>query len=417
VSNEKRELVKAPEEQEKWGSHTQPALDLKVVRIFISTGEVSGDLQGALLVEALKRQAALAGMKLEIVALGGPRMAAAGARLLGDTSGIGSIGFLEAIPYILPTLKLRQLANQYLQQHRADLVVLIDYSGTNLKIGTYVRQYLPKVPIIYYIAPQMWVWWPNSNDHKRIVGITDQFLAIFREEARYFQERGSNVVWVGHPLIDLIQSAPSRQEARAALGIAPEELTVVLLPASRRQELKYLLPVMFRSAQQIQSKLKQVKFWIPLSQEIYRQPIEEAIQRYGLQATLLSEKTQEVMAAADLAIAKSGTVNLELALLDVPQVVIYRMSPLTMWAARTLRKFSIPFMSPPNLVLMRSIVPEFLQERATPENIVPTAMKLLLDPNSRQQTMADYQEMRQALGEVGVCDRAAREVLRMLPRD
>ncbi|HEY9710846.1 MAG TPA: hypothetical protein V6D48_21750, partial [Oculatellaceae cyanobacterium] len=153
-------------------------------------------------------------------------------------------------------------------------------------------------------------------------------------------------------------------------------------------------------------------FWIPLSLEAYRPDIEAAIKRYGLRATLVSGQTTEVLAAADLAITKSGTVNLELALLNVPQVVFYRVSFLTAWIARLL-KFSIPFMSPPNLVVMRSIVPELLQEQATTENIVKESLELLFNPDRRQQTLTDYQEMRQLLGEVGVCDRAAREILQL----
>jgi lipid-A-disaccharide synthase len=388
--------------------------DSNVVRVFISTGEVSGDLQGALLIEALKRQAVGAGLKLEIVALGGDRMADAGATLLGNTISIGSIGPLESLPFVLPTLKIQRRAKQYLQQHPPDLVVLIDYARPNLSIGSYIRQQMPQVPVVYYIAPQMWVWWSNPRDITRIVDITDKLLAIFPEEARYFREQGAKVSWVGHPLVDRMQNAPSREEARADLRISPEQLSVVLLPASRHQELKYLLPVMFQAAIAIQAKLPQVHFWIPLSLEIYRQPIEQAIQDYGLRATVVSGQTQSAIAAADLAITKSGTVNLEIALLNVPQVVLYRVSPLTAWIARTFLKFSIPYMSPPNLVEMKSIVPELLQEQATPENIQHAALELLLNPSRRQQTLADYQQMRRSLGTVGVSDRAAQEILQLL---
>lgn len=385
------------------------------MRIFISTGEVSGDLQGALLIEALKRQADCAELELEIVALGGDRMAAAGATLLSNTMSIGSVGTWEALPFVLPTLKIQRHAKQYLQQHPPDLVLLIDYPGPNLAIGSYIQREMPQVPIVYYIAPQMWVWWSNQRDTARIVEMTDKLLAIFPEEARYFQDKGAQVSWVGHPLVDWVQNAPNREEARAALGIASEQTAIALLPASRRQELKYLLPVMFQAAQQIQAKLPQVHYWIPLSLEAYRQPIEQAIQRYGLRATLLSGQTQEAIAAADLAITKSGTVNLEIALLNVPQVVLYRVSPITAWIGRTFLKFSIPYMSLPNLVEMKPIVPELMQEQATPENVQHAALELLLNPNRRQQTLADYQEMRQSLGEVGVCDRAAQEILQMLP--
>ncbi len=387
----------------------------KLKTIFISTGEVSGDLQGSLLIEALKRQAVAAGLELEIVALGGDRMATAGATLLGNTISIGSVGtLLEALPFVLPTLKLQRRAKQYLQQHPPDLVVLIDYAGPNLSLGSYIRRQKPQLPIVYYIAPQMWVWWSNQRDTARLITIADKLLAIFLEEARYFQNQGAQVSWVGHPLVDRMQTAPSRQAARAALGIAPEQLSIALIPASRRQELKYLLPVIFEAAQAIQAKLPQVHFWIPLALEIYRVPIEQAIERYGLRATVLPGQTQEAIAAADLAITKSGTVNLEIALLNVPQVVLYRVSPTTAWIARNFLKIAIPFISPPNLVAMKPIVPELLQDQATPQNIVQAALELLLNPSRRQQTLADYQEMRQALGEVGVCDRAAQEILQLL---
>ena len=384
------------------------------MRIFISTGEVSGDLQGALLIAALQRQVLAAGLELEIVALGGEKMAAAGAHLLGNTSSIGSMGLFESLPYVLPTIQVQRQAIAYLKENPPDLVLLIDYMTPNLGIGTYMRKHMPQVPVVYYIAPQEWVWSVGLRNTSRIVSFTDKLLAIFSEEARYYQENGAKVSWVGHPLVDRMQSAPSREAARAKLGIAPEQIAIALLPASRRQELKYLLPVIFQAAQNIQAKLSEVHFWIPLSLEIYRQAIEKAIQRYNLRATVVSGQQQEVMAAADLAITKSGTVNLELSLLNVPQVVAYRLHPVTAWIARNILKGSIPFASPTNLVVMKEIVPEFLQERATPENLTQAAMELLLNNSRKEQTLADYREMRQHLGEVGVCDRAAEEILQMV---
>jgi lipid-A-disaccharide synthase len=384
------------------------------MRIFISTGEVSGDLQGALLIAALQRQVVASGLELEIVALGGEKMAAAGAHLLGNTSSIGSMGLFESLPYVLPTIQVQRKAIAHLKENPPDLVVLIDYMTPNLGIGTYLEKHMPQIPVVYYIAPQEWVWSVSLSNTSRIVSFTDKLLAIFSEEARYYQENGAKVSWVGHPLVDRMENAPSREAARAKLGIGSEQIAIALLPASRRQELKYLLPVIFQAAQNIQAKLPQVHFWIPLSLEIYRQDIEKAIQRYNLRATVVSGQQQEVMAAADLAITKSGTVNLELSLLNVPQVVTYRLHPVTAWIARNILKGSIPFASPTNLVVMREIVPEFLQERATPENVTQAAMELLLNPSRKEQMVADYREMRQHLGEVGVCDRAAEEILQMV---
>ncbi|MDX2214054.1 MAG: lipid-A-disaccharide synthase [Oculatellaceae cyanobacterium bins.114] len=384
------------------------------VRLFISTGEVSGDLQGALLVEALKKQATQQGLDLEIVALGGDRMARAGAVLLSNTTAIGSIGLIESLPYVLPTLQIQRQAKQYLQQYPPDLVVLIDYLGPNLSLGTYIKRHLPQIPVVYYIAPQEWVWSINSRNTQQIIGITDRLLAIFPEEARYYQQRGASVTHVGHPLLDRLQNSPNREQARATLGIDPEQTAIALIPASRRQELKYLVPVIFQAAQQIQSSLPHVHFWIPLSLEVYRHPLEQAIQHYGLRATVITNDSPTVIAAADLAIAKSGTVNLEIALAQVPQIVLYRVSPVTAWILKHLLRFSVPFISPPNLVLMEAIVPEFMQAAATPENVVQTALALLKDESQRQQMVMGYQRMRQAMGEPGVCDRAAQEILGLL---
>ncbi|MDB9474101.1 lipid-A-disaccharide synthase [Dolichospermum circinale] len=383
------------------------------MRIFISTGEVSGDLQGSLLIAALQRQAEAVGLTLEIVALGGEKMAQAGAKILGNTSGIGSMGLIESLPYVIPTLRVQRSAIAYLQENPPDLVVLIDYMGPNLGIGTYMKENLPDIPVAYYIAPQEWVWSMSFQNTNRIVGFTDKLLAIFPEEARYYEKNGANVCWVGHPLIDRMANAPSREIAREKLGIKEEEITIALLPASRDQELKYLLPVIFAAAKNIQSNLPNVHFWIPLSLETFRDKITAAIKDYGLQGTVVLGQQREVFAAADFAITKSGTVNLELALLNVPQVVVYRLHPVTAWIARHILKGSIPFASPVNLVVMREIVPEFLQEKATTENITQAAMELLLNSEKRQKTLTDYQEMRYSLGELGVCDRTAKEILSM----
>jgi lipid-A-disaccharide synthase len=390
------------------------------MRIFISTGEVSGDLQGALLTNALKRQAFAAGVELEIVALGGEKMAAAGATILGNTTAITAFGILETLAFVLPTLEVQRRAIAFLKDNPPDLVVLIDHMGPNVGIGKYIRRHLPQVPMVYYIAPQVWVpqlriWLLTDSYTSNVIQVSDRILAIFPEEARYFEAKGAKVTWVGHPLVDRMAKFPSRDTARAKLEIASDAIAIALIPASRHQELKYLLPTIFQAAQEIQSKFPQAHFWVPLSLEIYRKPIEEAIRRYGLRATLVSGGQQEeVLAAADLAITKCGTVNLELALLNVPQVILYRLSPVTYWIARNILRFSIRFASPPNLIGMKSIVPEFIQEQATPENLTQAAMELLLNPSRREQTMKDYEEMRQSLGEVGVCDRAAKEILQML---
>jgi lipid-A-disaccharide synthase len=383
-------------------------------RIFISTGEVSGDLQGSLLARALLRQAALQHLDLKLAGLGGERMAAAGVELIGSTVGIGSVGLWESLPYVIPTIQLQNRTARYLSQAAPDLVVLIDYMGPNIGIGNRLRRLSPKLPIVYYIAPQEWVFSLGEGNTTQLIRFSNRILAVFPEEAKFYEQRGAQVTWVGHPLLDTVAQRPSREICRTSLGIRPDERAIALLPASRVQELRYLMPVMFAAARQIQDQVPNVRFWIPLSMERYRPMIEQAITEYGLRAELVAGKTEALLGAVDLALTKSGTANLELALRDVPMVVLYRVSPVTAWIAQYLLKFSIPFMSPVNLVNMESIVPELLQHEATPERIVAEALPLLTDDAKRQTLLAGYERMRHSMGEVGVCDRAAQEILEML---
>jgi lipid-A-disaccharide synthase len=384
-------------------------------RIFISTGEVSGDLQGSLLVRSLFQEAQRRGLEIEVVALGGGKMAAAGARILGDTTGIGSMGIVEHLAFIGPTIKVQREAKAYLQDNPPDAIVLIDYMNPNIFIGNFVKKTFPQVPVFFYIAPQEWVWSASEKNTMAVVNVTDRLLAVFPGEADFYRSKGADVRFVGHPLVDRMATFPSREAARATLGIQDGEIAIALIPASRWQELRYLMPTIFMAAQQLQAQLPQVRFWVPLARAEYREAIERAIGEYQLSATLVDDQTNEVLAAADLAIAKCGTVSLELALLDVPQVVIYKVNKLTAWIAEHILKISLPFVSPVNLAEMKPIVLELLQDDATPERIVEESLALLQDPARRERLTKDYAEMRAAFGEPGVCDRVATEVLQSLP--
>lgn len=394
-------------------SAAEPAT--RPLRVFIHTGEVSGDLQGSLLVAALERCAAAQNIAIEISAMGGDRMAAAGAKLIGNTVAVSSIGFFEALPHVMAALKLNQRAKQHLRQTPPDAVVLIDYMGPNVAIGTFIRRQLPMVPIAYYIAPHLWVWATIPGDTAKVLSVADRILSIFPGEARYYREKGAQVSWVGHPLLDKFADycpATAKQDARDQLGLAPTAQVVTLLPASRPQELTYVLPIMFAVAQQLQVQNPQLQFLVPLARDTFRQPLETALKEYGLRGQVVPQQKQMLaIAAADLAISKSGTTNLEIALMEVPQVVMYRLNRLTAWVAEFVLRFSAPYVSPVNLVNMEPIVPEFVQWDATPKAISQVALNLLNDPDQRQKMVEGYRTMREQLGTVGVCDRAAAEIL------
>jgi lipid-A-disaccharide synthase len=382
--------------------------------IFITTGDVSGDLQGALLVTALKQLAEKSGIDLNIVALGGNKMAAAGATIIADTVSISSMGIVEHAAYIRPALQVRNIAREYLKTTPPDAIVLIDYVDPNIAVGKYARSIDLEIPILYYIAPQDWVW-PRKHKRARLIAsFVDEIFSVFPIEAKYFAEQGAKTKFVGHPLVDRIATLSSREVAREKLGITEAEIAIALIPASRKQELKYLLPNIFAAARQIQTKLPDVRFWIPLSRPDFQAEIEQQIKAYQINATLVTENADLALCAADLAITKCGTVSLELALLNVPQVVIYRVSKITAWIAEHVVKFSIPFMSPVNLVEMKSIVPELMQDEATPDRIAQESLELILNPERRDRMLKDYREMRAALGDTGVCDRVATEILAKL---
>jgi len=379
-------------------------------RIFISTGEVSGDWHGAILIEALRERAALKGIELEIIGLGGDRMAAAGVKLLGNTVGIGSIGVIEALPYILPTIRVQEDAKKWLKNSPPDVAVLIDYMMPNQGMGYFCKDVL-QIPVVYYIAPQEWVWSFNDKNTKAIAKFTDKVLAIFPNEALYYQKQGSNVQWVGHPFIDLISKVPDRQAARQQLGIAEDELVVTLLPASRTQELRDVMPIILKAAKIIQTKLPHAKFWLPLSLDRYRPAVEKLIAKYEIKVTIISGQSQIAISASDLVLSKSGTVNLETALLNVPQVILYRVSAITAWIARHIIRLKLPFISPVNLVDMKAVVPEFVQNDATPEAIAAKALDLLTNPQARQTMLDGYADVRKSLGEKGAINRVADSII------
>ncbi len=383
-----------------------------MAHVFICTGEISGDLQGSHLIRALKRHRP----DLQITAVGGERMAAAGATLLHQTTAISAIGLIEAIPFIGPALWLEWRIRRHLHRQPPDLCILVDYIGVNSRISQVLHR--RGIPAIYYIAPQEWVWAQSSKLSYQLAEQMRLMLAIFPEEARFYEKRGANVRWVGHPLIDILQGAPTREQARQQLGIPNNQIAVMLFPASRNQEIRQIVPVLFQAAQQLQQQIPSVQIWLSLASPRFRAPILKQAQRYGLELQLMepsgADHHQTLLAAADLVLAKSGTVNLETAILGIPQVVVYRLSPLTHWIAKHLLKVSVPFISPANLALMRPIVTELFQDQAQPEVIVAESLSLLMDPQRRQRLQQEYAQMRIALGSPGVLDRAATEILRIL---
>ncbi|ABX09319.1 lipid-A-disaccharide synthase [Prochlorococcus marinus] len=389
------------------------------MRLLISTGEVSGDLQGSFLVKALKKEAASRSMPLELIALGGPRMKSAGAELLVNTASIGAIGFWEALPFVMPTLRAQAIVNELLVEQPPDGLVLIDYMGPNIRLGNKVKKVLPDVPITYYIAPQEWAWRLGDGGTTDLISFTDKILAIFKEEAEFYSSRGGNVTWVGHPMLDNLKKLPDRDEACQKLGIEPSQKILLLLPASRSQELKYVLPILLKAAYLLQQYDPSIYVIAPSGMESFEKSIEDSLHNFGVNGKVIPANKADdlkscLFAAADIALAKSGTINMELALHNVPQIVGYRVSKITAFIAKNLLKFNVDHISPVNLLLKERLVPELVQDMFNPKAIFELAVPLLEDQQSRIDMIRGYKRLRESLGSPDVTQRAAKEILDLL---
>ena len=389
------------------------------MKLLISTGEVSGDLQGSLLINALKTNAEKRKIELEIIALGGERMKKAGAQLISNTSSIGAIGFLEALPYVLPTLNAQSKIDNYLSSSPPDAVVLIDYMGPNIRLGLKVKKKFPNIPIIYYIAPQEWAWRLGDSGTTDLISFTDKILAIFEEEAKFYSNKGGNVKFVGHPMLDFYRNIPTREESLRKIGLTSDEKLLLIIPASRKQELKYVLPTLLKAAKLLQEKDPLITVLIPSGLKEFDEFLNNSLKEYGVTGRIiLSNEVDDIkpflFAAAHLALAKSGTINMELALNSVPQIVGYKVSRVTAFFARYLLRFNVEYISPVNLLLNKMLIPEFIQEDFKAEKIFNESLKILDDNSTKEYIMLGYDRLKDKLGKPGVTDRASKDILDLL---
>jgi len=389
------------------------------MKLLISTGEVSGDLQGSLLIKALKANAQKRKIELEIIALGGKRMREAGAKLISNTSSIGAIGFLEALPYVLPTLNAQSKIDNYLSSSPPDAVVLIDYMGPNIRLGLKLKRKFPNIPIIYYIAPQEWAWRLGDSGTTDLISFTDKILAIFEEEAKFYSNKGGNVKFVGHPMLDFYRNLPTREESFRKIGLTSDKKLLLIIPASRKQELKYILPTLLKAAKLLQAKDPSFTVLIPSGLKEFDQILSNALKEYAVSGRIILSNEVDnlkpfLFSAAHLAFSKSGTINMELALNSVPQIVGYKVSRVTAFIARYLLRFNVKYISPVNLLLDKMLIPEFIQENFKAEKIFNESLKIIEDKSRKEGIILGYERLRDKLGKPGVTDRASKYILDLL---
>lgn len=358
-------------------------------RILVSAGEPSGDLHAAPVVAALRARWPGA----EVEALGGPRLAAAGAAVRWRMEDYSAFGLAEVVASIPRHARLLGEWRRALARREWDLVVLVDYPGFHLRVAEAAKA--AGVPVLYYIAPQLWAWRPGRA--VRFARAVDRLAVILPFEAAFFGRLGVEAAYVGHPLLDG-EPWPDRAEARRRLGIGAAERVLAVLPGSRGGEVRRLWPAMREAAARLRAGGRADRVLVAVT-GAGTYPGAEGF-------TLVPGEARLVMAAADAALAKSGTTTLECALAGTPMVVAYAVHPVTWRIVRRLA--TVPCVSLVNLVAERVVVPELLQDAVTAERLVAEAAPLL-DPASpaREAQLAGFAEVRRRLGGPGAAGRVA----------
>ena len=368
-------------------------------RILISCGEASGDLYAG----ALARELRALDPSLEIAGIGGDRLQAGGASLLADYRGIAVTGLVEAVR-VLP--RARAMYRRILDdaaRARPDVFVAVDFPDFNFRVAEAMRRL--GVPVVYYIGPQLWAWRPGRmKDIRRFARLV---LVIFPFEEAIYRDAGVAVEFVGHPLVELARAAGPRAEIRRSLGLDGDKPVVALLPGSRPNELRAILPGLSAAARLIAERVPAAQFVVARAPGL----ADELFAHLG-GPTIIEQRADEVLAAADVALTASGTATVQAAIHGTPMVIVYRVSPVTYAIGKPFVKVDTYGMV--NLVAGRRVVPELVQRAFTPEAVTDEAVSLLTDRARAAQVRAALTEVREKLGGPGATRRAAQAILRVV---
>lgn len=371
----------------------------------ISCGEPSGDLYaGALAAEILRAEPAAA-----LTGFGGDRLRAAGASLVGDFSGLSVTGLMEVARVLPQTYATYRRLVRDARTSRPDVFVAVDFPDFNFRLAHAVRKL--GVPVVYYISPQLWAW--RRGRMKTMRRIADLVLVIFPFEESIYRDAGLPVRWVGHPLLDLAAPPEPRPAFLTRLRLDPGRPVVALLPGSRRNEVRAILPDLVEAASLIRARMPGVQ-WIVARAPHLPDDVFAPLARLGDGMAVVEHRTDDVLASADVALVASGTVTVQAALHQCPMVVVYRLSPLTYRLGKPFVHVDTYAMA--NLVAGRRIVPELIQEEFTPERVATEAMRMLSDRAYAAAVRAGLAEVRGKLGSPGASRRAADAVLEVARR-
>lgn len=370
----------------------------------IVAGEASGDLHGSNLVKETLRL----DPQVSFFGIGGAKMRAAGVETVVDSSEMAVVGLVEVIAHFGVIYRAYRTLQNIIRTNPPDLLVLIDYPDFNMRIAKLAKA--AGIPVLYYISPQIWAW--RVGRVKKIARLVDRMAVVFPFEVPFYQGAGVPVDFVGHPLVDTVRPAMTRDRAFAEFGLDPARPVVGLFPGSRRGEIKTLLPVILESAEILHKRHPELQFILPLASSLSNEDVNPHLERSPLPVTVIADRGYDVMQVCDAVISVSGTVTLELALMGVPMVIIYKVSPLTYEIGK--RVVKVEHIGICNIVAGERAVRELVQHEAEPSAIADEISRLLTDEAYRQTVMQKLATVKDKLGAGGASAKTAELLLQMM---
>jgi len=360
------------------------------ITIGIVAGELSGDNLGAGLIRTLRQYYPQA----EFIGIAGPKMMAEDCKTLGQMDVLSLMGVNDAIKRLPQILKIRSAVINTFKANPPAFFIGIDAPDFNLGVEKKLKSF--GIPVVHYVSPSIWAW--RRWRIKKIQRSIDLLLTLFPFESKFYQQHNVNVHFVGHPLADQIPLENSAVLARKQLSLPTEEQYIALLPGSRSQEIKLLLPTFLQAALICKQRLGKVQFIIPAANADRHQQIMELLQEpqfKKLPVHIVQGQAQKVITAANVVLATSGTVTLETLLINRPLVVAYKFAPLSWWIAKHLVK--LPYFSLPNLLAGRQMVPEFVQHEVTPQNLAQALLDWVAQPQRAEKLTEEFASIHQQL--------------------
>jgi len=374
--------------------------------VFIIAGENSGDLHGSNLVRELLRL----DPSLRISGIGGSQMRQAGVNLLANiVDRLAIIGFTGVIKNAERLFRLYRKVIHFLDEVRPAAVILIDYPGFNFKVMRAAKK--RNIPVVYYIMPQVWAW--HRSRIYTLKELTERLLVVFPFEKKLCESVNiKQVRYVGHPLLDVMNLTMTKEEVFAKFNFDPKKKLIGLLPGSRKPEIDRLLPAMLGAAERIQKTLPDVQFALPRASTIKPELIQYYLSTANVEVNMVDAFRYNVRSAMDFALVKSGTSTLETAILGCPMVVVYKVSFVAWIIGKSVVK--LPYIGLVNIIAGEMLVPELLQNEATPMNIAEKTIEMLRDEKRLEGVRYALHKITERLGGPGASQRAAENVLEVI---